>query len=125
MTLPAWPDPRISAAPGSSGGPVDARVAFEPAIGAPIARPATTARVERWSITTHPFETSRLAAFEAWFDGVLGMGSLAFAWVHPVTGDARVCQFAPGAAYTVSRVTRRGWLALRFDLLILPGEVPA
>jgi len=124
--IAAWPEPCIKASPQSSGGPVDARRSFVPEIGEEIARPGTTARVERWSIVTHPLSAAHLATFETWFDADLAQGSLVFSWLHPVSGALRRFQFASAGQepYRITRVGKR-WVTLAFTALILPGEVPA
>jgi hypothetical protein len=121
--IPYWPTnvPDCPERYRATGGPVDARAAFQPERGPEITRAATTARWEEWTVPMSPFTLAQFNAFEAWFDASLARGSKAFAWRHPVTGVIGLWRFKSAPRpYDVSQ-TAKGYVLVSFTALRQPG----
>jgi len=121
--IPYWPTtvPDCPERYRATGGPIEARAAFQPERGPEITRAATTARWEEWTVPMSPFTLAQFNAFEAWFDNDLTRGAKSFAWRHPVTGVIGLWRFKSGQRpYDVSQ-TAKGYVLVSFTALRQPG----
>lgn len=106
----------------STGSPQDQLASFAPAVGPPITRRRTTARVEQWNLSVLLETAEQFYTFEAWFDDTLKGGSLPFTWRVPYGNRLARFQFAP-ATYTPSFLGGE-WVRVGFSALVLPGTLP-
>lgn len=121
--IPYWPEdvPSCPERHRATGGPIEARVGFQPERGPEITRPGTTARWEEWSVPMAPFTLAQFNAFETWFDADLSRGSKAFAWRHPITDVIGLWRFKTGQRpYEVGQ-TAKGYVLVSFTALRQPG----
>lgn len=120
MVVKPWPTtvPICPERHGVRGGPQDARVAFQPALGPPVVRRRTSVATETFNVPMSPWTVAQFQAFEAWFRDDLSMGVLSFGFPHPMIGVPRPFTFAAQeeGAYSVSQAPA-GYLRVSFGLV--------
>lgn len=102
----------------ADGGDINAKRSFEPDMGPPIERAATTASVESWQLRVAVKSDENLAAMMAWGRGTLAQWVLPFIWRHPHTGAVTKWKFL--GAPRVVRIGSQSFM-LSFSALRLPG----
>ncbi|MCA2013523.1 hypothetical protein LCM17_18680 [Cereibacter sphaeroides] len=103
----------------AEGGDVDMRRRFEPDVGPPIERPATTAAFESWSLRVIAKTRAELATLTAWGRSDLGQWTKPFIWRHPRTRAITRWKFVGAPRH----VQRSGEVVeLAFGALCLPGS---
>jgi hypothetical protein len=102
----------------AEGGDVQMLRRFEPDVGPPIDRPATTAVLESWSLRVMLETRADLATLTAWGRTDLAQWALPFIWRHPRTRAITRWKFLQPPRH----VQRSGEIVeMSFSALCLPG----
>lgn len=105
----------------STGGPIDARVSFQPEVGPPITRRRFTARIEEWQMAVVIESRADLAVFEQWFDDETEAGALPFVWRHPVRRDVTRWKFTGEDSPYEKAFLSTDIVRVSFAAIMLPG----
>ena len=119
MTAPIlWPvDLPLRGVPQNvTGNHVDERLSFQPAAGASIDRPKTSAAVQVFDMLMPRFTQDQLDSWFTFYNDTLGRGSLKFGWVHPRSLAIRNVQILPGPTESHKSLDR--W-RVRFRLAVV------
>lgn len=122
--IPIWPAdlPQRPRRDNWNGGPVEARVHFEPERGPPIERAGVTALTEVFSATFQNLTTAQRVAFRSWFATSLNQGVTWFAWRDPVVQDVALWKIKSRETAYEFTAKGAGWHDLALTLLRHPGQ---